>query len=699
MNKSMRVKSKKIKKSPTELTQRYVNREYSWLQFNSRVLFEASRADYPLGERLKFLSIFESNLDEFFMVRVSGLIEQNDNGITELSPDGMTAKQQLELIAANAPKQRSEANRILTNEILPKLSEAGICLTQWDELDAKAKKTLTEFFRREVFTLCTPLILHPNPKLPFMSSGSLNIAIALVDQAGQSKLARIKVPDVIPRIIQIGQTKKYILVEELIIAHLDHVFPGVPIIGSWLFRLIRDADVEIKELEAADLVASIEETLKLRRFGDPVMLEVESNMPTDIRDLLLTLHDLEMCDVLKVAGLLDYKFLFDLARMLPSQHRFPSHKSYSFLENESYENLFEQIRQDDILVHHPFDSFSSVQKFVRSAADDPKVIGIKMTLYRVGAKSPIVEALMEAAEKGIQVAVMVELKARFDESNNLVWAKALERAGVHVTFGVPDVKVHCKLCLIVRKEADGVRNYVHVGTGNYNPSTAKLYTDIGLFTCDESIAEDVAELFNNLTGYGIQSKYRDLLVAPINLRDGILDRIDREIKHHKVHGKGRIIFKLNSLVDPEVIDALYEASSAGVQIDLIVRGISCVRPGLTNVSENIKVTSIVGRFLEHSRIYYFGNNDQPEAFIGSSDLMRRNLDRRIEVLTPIKSRKLVDLILKRILNLYLQDTTNCWREQADGTYTKVTPISTPTSSQAVLISRPLTKDQNPSIAK
>lgn len=651
---------------------RYLNRELSWLEFNRRVLEEASSDSNPLLERLKFLAIFESNLDEFYMVRVSGLIEQFESGVIEESPDGLTPNEQLKVIGKNAMPLRQQAAKVFENELRPALAKNGIVLRQFHELTPKQKDELNGYFAREVFPLCTPLILHPAPSVPFISNRSLNLAVELSDGKTETRLARVKVPNVLPRAVRVPKRKtEFILLEDLIAQNLAMLFPGVSVLGSYLFRVIRDADVEIRELEAADLIASIEETLRLRRFGAPVLLQVQAGMPDGIRRTLMTMHELDPQDVMSIEGLLAMDVFWELARIDRPNLRFAPHLPYLAEQLSSSRTIFEMVQTQDVLVHHPYDSFRTVEEFVSSAYRDPDVIGIKQTLYRVGKESPIVEALLEAAEQDKQVAALVELKARFDESNNLVWARTLERAGVHVTFGFAEMKTHCKLCLVVRRETGGVHSYAHVGTGNYNPATARLYTDFGLFTDDPEITQDISELFNNLTGFGRQTSYRKLLVAPLNLREGILSRIQREVEIHKRHGSGRIIFKLNALVDPEAIEALYEASNAGVRIDLLVRGICCLRPGVPKMSANIRVVSIVGRFLEHSRIYYFGNGGNPEALIGSADLMRRNLDRRIEVLCPVADPKLVAHLKEQILDVCLRDNVKAWHLEAEGEYKRI----------------------------
>ncbi|MFI5385616.1 MAG: polyphosphate kinase 1 [Fimbriimonadales bacterium] len=667
---------------------RFVNREYSWLQFNGRVLEEASRPDNPLLERLKFLAIFESNLDEFYMVRVSGLMEQHESGVYEMTPDGLGPAEQLGLISRTVPTMRRHASEILHNELLPALRERGVEVLSYAELSDKRKGELDDAFRRSIFPLCTPLILHPATSIPFISNRSVNIGAILVDDQGNQKLARVKVPSVLPRLIRLGgRGHRYVLCEDVIRNNLDALFPGVEIASTHMFRVIRDADIEIRELEAGDLLEMVEQSIKKRRFGAPVMLEVSADMPGAIREQLMDLLDLVPDDVVEEFGLIGLEALWELATIDRADLRYPRHQPYVADCLASSRLIFETLDAADVLVHHPFDGFWPVEQFVRSAATDPEVIGIKMTLYRVGTPSPIVESLLAAAEAGKQVAVMVELKARFDESNNLGWARALERAGVHVTYGFTELKTHCKLCLIVRKSSTGIRTYAHIGTGNYNPTTALLYTDLGLFTSDEAISQDVAELFNVLTGFSRQRDYRKLLVAPTGLREAVIHRIHREM----THPVGRIILKLNSLVDPDIINVLYEASDAGVKIDLIVRGICTVRPGIEDLSQNIRVISVVGRFLEHSRALYFENGGNPELLIGSSDLMRRNLDRRIEVLVPIEKPRLIAHVRDQILERYLGDNTNAWEMQPDGSYVRRVPDGKAFTVQRHFMDHPSTR--------
>lgn len=644
---------------------KYLNRELSWLRFNERVLELAEDEATPLLERLFFLSIFESNLDEFYMVRVSGWMEQRDGGGLQLTVDGFTPQEQLDLIREHALPLRVRAARAL-EALWPLLAEEGIRLRRVEELEDAQRAWLADKFQRDVFPVCTPLILHPSPSPPFISNRSLNLAVVIGDKKAP-KLARVKVPSVLPRFIALPGGRDFVTSEDLLAHHLETLFPGVQLRETHLFRVVRDADIEIRETDAADLVTTIEETIRARRFGAAVLLEVAPKMPKEVRRTLRTILDLDEEDVFEVPGMLGMEGLSDLASLPKPKLRYARHTPV-LSERLREGNLFATIAKGDVLVHHPFDGFASVEGFVRAAANDPSVIGIKQTLYRVGAESPIVDALLQAAEAGKQVAAMVELKARFDESNNLVWARKLERAGVHVTYGFAEMKTHAKMCLVVRREPKGIRSYAHVGTGNYNPSTARVYTDLGLFTCDKEITQDVAELFNLLTGFSKQESFRALVVAPLSLREGIIERIEREAKHFQATGKGHIVFKVNSLVDPEVIDALYEASAVGVPIDLIVRGICCLRPGVEGLSKTIRVRSILGRFLEHSRVYWFENGGNPDVLIGSADLMPRNLDRRIETLVPVRAKKLVGHLRTVVLEAYLHDQTNAWTLDADGHY-------------------------------
>ena len=663
---------------------RYLNRELSWLQFNRRVLEEAANGANPLLERLKFLAIFESNLDEFYMVRVSGIIEQFESGELATTPDGLTPNGQLDLIARTALPQRQRAGRILDEELKPLMEASGIVLHRYADLSPKRRRLLDAQFNVELFPLITPLILYPAPSVPFISNRSMNLAV-LVTDGTEPRLARVKIPEGVARFVRFGRRRyEYVLVEDLIAHNLQSLFPGVEILGAWPFRVIRDADVETREIEADDLMASIEETLRLRRFGAPVLLQFTADMPSEVRTRLAGLMELEESDLFPIDGMLGFEAFWELARVDKPSLRFPPAVPHAY-EALSGPPLYETIRQGDVLVHHPYDSFRSVEEFVASAAKDPAVVGIKGTLYRVGKESPLVESLLRASEAGKQVAATVELRARFDESNNIGWARALERAGVHVTFGLPDLKTHSKLFLTVRRESGGIRRYAHIGTGNYNPSTARLYTDVGLFTDDEAICQDISELFNYLTGFSKHTNYRKLLVAPFNLRSGILERIRRETRLKK---EGKIVLKLNALVDPEMIEALYAAHAAGVDIKLVVRGVCCLRPGVPGLSEGIRVVSVVGRLLEHSRVYWFGHGGHPDVLIGSADLMRRNLDRRIETLVPIEEPRICAYLYDNVLTPSLKDNVRAWDLQADGTYVRHRNGEKPFDSQNYLQGHP-----------
>lgn len=652
------------------VSSRYINRELSWLRFNERVLAEAENKDNPLLERLKFLAIFESNLDEFFMVRVSGLIEQDEGGLDERTPDGLNPAEQLRMIGDFVPSLRQRASDLWRKVLDPELRKEGI--TVWSSAEAikDGLNSLDDYFMQSVFPLCTPLLMDPAIKFPFISNRSLNLAVVLEDDS--AKLARVKIPPNVKRIVQVpGNPGTFTLLEDLIGTHLPALFPGVSIKSWHKFRVVRDADVEIREIEAADLITAVEQSIQLRRFGDPVLFEHEAGLSPQWAKVLRSKLQLDAIDTIKVKGQIGLDFLWEIVAFDRPDLKFPPFTPLVSPRLSEGHSLFEAIRENDVLVHHPYDSFRSVQEFVSAAADDPQVIGIKATLYRVGAQSPIVDSLLAAAEKGKQVAAMVELKARFDESNNLVWSRALERAGVHVTYGFSDKKVHCKLCLVVRKEGDRIHTYAHIGTGNYNPDTAKSYTDLGLFTCDPAICQDVTEMFNFLTGLSKQEGYRKLLVSPLNLREDIIDMILAEIDNHQKHGNGRIIFKLNSLVDPEVIDALYDASQAGVVVKLAVRGICCLRAGEPRLSENIEVVSVVGRYLEHSRAYYFENNGAPRLLIGSADMMRRNLDRRIEVLVPVSRPCHIDYVRDTVLLPHFKDNCKAWKLGPNAEYDRV----------------------------
>lgn len=667
----------------------YVNRELAAIQFNQRVLEEALDQRHPLLERVKFLSIFASNLDEFFMIRVSGLRRQLEARAWEAPPDGMTPAAQLAAIRRDLLPQLKRHSQCWHQDVLPKLGKAGIHVLRYDELKRKQRRWARHYFEREVFPALTPLAFDPGHPFPHISNLSINLAVVIDDPVHGERFARVKVPNVFPRLIRIPSEEKadqekelglrkervayLVWLEEVIAVNLELLFPGIEIVSSYPFRVTRDADPEIEEDEAADLLAAIEESVRLRRFGSAVRLEIEAAMPERIRDILVTNLGLAPYQVYSrnaPIGLADLIELHDLDR--------PDLKDALFVPAvpsalSQGRDPFAAIRESDVLLYHPYDSFAPVVDLIHRAARDPQVLAIKQTLYRVGPNSPVVDALMEARERGKQVAVLVELKARFDEENNIVWARALERAGVHVVYGLLGLKTHAKLLLIVRREHDAITRYVHMSTGNYNDVTARLYADIGLLTSDDEIGADVSDLFNSLTGYSQKQAYRKLLVAPGLMRQQILDRIEREIAHHHAQGNGYMAFKMNALVDEPCIEALYRASQAGVKIDLQVRGICCLRPGVPGVSDNISVTSIVGRFLEHSRIYYFRNGGDPEILLGSADLMPRNLDRRVEQLFPVEDPRLRAVLYDPILRIHLGDNVQARRMLPDGTYERIEP--------------------------
>lgn len=666
-------------------TQLLFNRELSWLEFNRRVLEEALDHAHPLLERLKFLSIFSTNLDEFFMIRVSGLKEQIDEGVTDLSPDGLTPSAQLKQISERLRPMLAEHARCLKEEILPELANEGIIITPYRTLSDKERRGLDQYFIDNVYPVLTPQAVDPSHPFPYISNLSLNLGVMIAPGQDRSKsttstmpqprFARVKVPPIVPRLVSVGESGTiFTLLEELIAANVHTLFPGMQPGEPHVFRVIRDADIEIREDEANDLLRMMEMELRKRRFGTAVRLEVSSTMPGEmVRYLAGSLH-LTVDDVYTIDGPInvpDLMSLYKLDRPVLKDRPYIASVPDSFRSNEP---IFDVIKRQDILVHHPYNSFSTAVDFINIAAVDPDVLAIKMTLYRTGSDSPIVRALIDATERGKQVAVLVELKARFDEENNIEWARRLERAGVHVVYGLLGLKTHSKLALVVRREGSHLTRYVHIGTGNYNPATARIYTDFGIFTANEEIGADATDLFNYLTGFSRQTQYRKLLVAPVNLRERTLQLIEREVEHYKAGRRAHIIIKINSLTDTKMIRALYEASQEGVPIDLIVRGICSLRPGVEGLSDNIKVISIVGRFLEHSRIYYFANDGEEDIYIGSADWMLRNLDRRVELIAPVEAPELKKHLKEAVLDVYLRDNTKSRRLLADGTYERVRPL-------------------------
>ena len=666
----------------------YINRELSLLAFQQRVLEEAKDQTNPLLERVKFLSILGSNLDEFFMIRVAGLMRQVESGTVEPSADGMTPTEQLEAIRDGVANLLGAAHKCLRRELLPALEKAGIRIRECRQLTPAQRARAEKYFSETVFPILTPLAVDPGRPFPHISNLSLNLAVLIRDAEGQQHFARIKVPPTLPQLISVDppsrrvkkegapfQQQTLVWLEDIIASNLSALFPGMEVLEAYPFHVTRDAEIEIQELEAGDLLENTEEGLRQRRFGDVVRLQVSAAMPPDALKILVSNLEVTRKQIFRHSGPFSLSRLKYLAALEREDLKDPAFAPIipSVLHPErDDEDIFSIIRSRDVLLHHPFDSFQPVVDFLKKSAKDPSVLAIKMTLYRVGRNSPVVEALLDASEEEKQVAALLELKARFDEESNLEWARALERQGVHVVYGLLGLKVHSKVALVVRAEGDTVRRYVHLGTGNYNPLTAHLYTDMGLLTADEDIGVDATDLFNYLTGYSSKKNYRKLLVAPINLRERIEDLIRREIEHSRVSGNGHLIFKMNALEDPEMIRLLYQASQAGVKVDLLVRGICCLRPGVPGVSDTIRVISIVGRFLEHSRVYYFHNGGEEQIYLGSADLMSRNLIRRVEVLFPVEDRRLVRLLRDKVLETYLSDNVKARGMQADGSYRRKT---------------------------
>lgn len=668
----------------------YINRELSWVDFNARVLEEAQDARNPLLERVKFLAIFSNNLDEFFMVRVAGLRQQVQANVTKTPADGMTAAEQIAALQAKISPLLQEQRRCWQEDIKPALREEGILVIRgYDELTPDEQQAMREHFRDEIFPVLTPLAVDPGRPFPHISNLSLNLAISLSNNKGQPRFARLKVPvgANLPRFLHVSEIMQrysdvpprsphvYVYLSEVIRANLDLLFPGMEIREAHAFRVTRDADVEIAEDEASDLLETIEQHVRQRRFGQVVRLTVQSTMPQWMREMLMEPEHLDVIerDVYELDGPLGLAHLFQIAGIDRPDLKYQDFSPRYPKVFQHGESIFDIIKSHDFFLNHPYDSFTPVVDFIRRAAHDPDVLAIKMTLYRVGKNSPIVRALLEAIENGKQVAVLVELKARFDEANNITWARALEAEGVHVVYGLVGLKVHSKSALVVRREGDVLRRYFHMGTGNYNADTARLYTDIGFMSDDQSIANDLTELFNRLTGYSPSATYKKLLVAPEHMRFEIEALVNREIEHAQAGRDAYIIMKANSLTDAGIIRNLYQASQAGVKIDLLIRGICCLRPELPGVSDNIHVRSIVGRYLEHSRVYYFQNDGDPTMYVGSADLMDRNLNRRVETLFPLENQALLKEILDTILRIQLSDNSRARVLRADGTWERITP--------------------------
>jgi polyphosphate kinase len=658
----------------------YINREISWLDFNERVLQEALDKRNPLLERAKFIAIFSNNLDEFFMKRVGGLKRMLAAGTTTTSMDGMTAKEQFSVIRERVVEQIETQRSCLIREIIPSLRRQGLTIVDYSKLKPEEKSHVDDYYKRSVFPILIPLGVGPGQPFPFLSNLSLSLAVRVrKPQSNEIAYARVKIPQNRPRWIETGIENHFVPLEQLIAANLKTLFPGMEIVESTGFRVTRNADVDRNEEEAEDLLDMMEEEVRHRRFAPVVRLEIENTASRITREWLSSELGLTDDDIYDIKGPLGLPALFSLTKL-----DFPKlkDKAWSPVTNrkirelddcEETKTLFELIKKGDFLVHHPYESFAtSVERFMKEAALDPNVLAIKQTLYRTADNSPIIRSLVTAAEYGKQVAVLVEIKARFDEVNNIHWVRTLERAGVHVTYGFPNLKTHTKTLLVIREEPDGIKRYFHIGTGNYHSGTAKLYTDLGLFSCRTDIGEDLTDLFNFLTGHSQQKKYRKMLIAPVNMRQKFRDLIDREIQFQSDGKPARIIAKMNSLEDQECIDHLYRASKAGVKIDLIVRGLCCLRPGIPELSENITVISIIGRFLEHPRIFYFHNNGEEEYYIGSADWMSRNLDNRVEAIVPIEDKE-IQQELWTMLDIQLKDNRNAWVLQSNGQYVQRRP--------------------------
>ena len=674
---------------------RFFDRELSWLKFNKRVLELAQDEDLPVIERASFAAIFANNLNEFFMVRVAGLKRRIDTGIAVTAASGLSPRQQLRAISEQAHRLQDEHAHYIIDHILPDLAKEQIVLLSWDKLTAAEQERLSRYYRQQVFPVLTPLAVDPAHPFPYISGGSLNLAVLVENPAsGKSHFARVKVPGNLNRLVPVDDLTEdestnvrygFITMENLIIAHLESLFPGMIIKEARSFRVTRNEDIDVEEDDAENLLNAMEKELLRRRFGPPIRLEISDETSPFLSQLLADQLRVSADEVYRLPAPLDATVLFELGSIDRPDLKYrpfipTTNRQIAEVESSRAQDIFAAIRERDILLHHPYDSFStSVQAFLAQAAADPKVLAIKQTLYRTSSNSPIIDALIDAAHAGKQVLALVEIKARFDEDANIAWARKLERAGVHVVYGIVGLKTHCKLSLVVRQEADGLRRYCHVGTGNYNPKTARIYTDLGLLTCDPVVGQDMTRLFNQLSGYAPKSSFHRLLVAPRTVRSGLIQRIRREEDAARAGKEAWIKIKVNSIVDEKTIDALYRASQAGVKIDIVERGICALKPGVPGLSENIRVRSILGRFLEHSRIYAFANSDGPqigegpaagpEVWIGSADLMHRNLDRRVEALVRIVAPEQIDELIKYV-DLQMADSTASWHMQADGTYVR-----------------------------
>lgn len=666
-----------INKRPEKTIDRslyFFNRELSWIAFNKRVLHEGVDPRTPLLERAKFCAIFSTNLDEFFMVRVAGVKKKFAEQLDIITDDGLKPDKQLLAIRDALVPLVTMQHEFFENTLRPELHKHGVKLLDYKNIDKKHQHYLTTYFREKLFPVLTPLAVDPAHPFPYISNLSLNLVVLVRDrETGEENFARVKVPNVLPRFVRIPETKDHTFVPlEQVIAHnLDSLFPGMEILSYYPFRITRDAELDIEEEEADDLISALQEELRKQKFGSVVRMEIANDVPLAIRQELIDQLGITEADVYDIPGLIGLGDLMAISFLPLPKYQDQPWKSVThprLKESDEHKNIFDIIREGDFLVHHPYQSFTTtVQRFIEEAANDPQVLAIKQTLYRTSGDSPIVHALIRAAENGKQVAVLVELKARFDEANNILWARKLENAGVHVVYGLKNLKTHTKTALVVRQEGDRLVRYVHIGTGNYNPKTARFYSDLGIFSCCDDLGADLTDLFNYLTGYSRQREYRKLLVAPVNMREKFLHLIYREIEHQKQGYPSYIIAKMNSLVDPEIISALYEASQVGVNVDLIIRGMCCLRPKVKGLSDRIRVISVIGRFLEHSRIFYFSNGGDEQVYIGSADWMPRNLDARVEVVTPVEEVSLVKE-LKQILEIVLADNRQTWDLKPDGTY-------------------------------
>jgi polyphosphate kinase len=652
---------------------RFLDRELSWLHFNQRVLELAEDASLPLLERARFLAIFTSNLDEFFMVRVAGLKRRIAAGVAVRAASGLLPREELEQIWSGAGELMERHARVFSDDLIPALREEGIELLRWEELDREEQKYCKRIFKERVFPVLTPLAVDPAHPFPYISGLSLNLAVVVRHpKTGTEHFARVKVPPIFNRFVPLGN-QRFVPLEDVISEHLKRLFPGMDIVRSHTFRVTRNEDLEVEEDDAENLLKALEKELLRRKFGPPVRLEVEDSMDDRMLALLVSELDVSPAEVYRLPGPLDLRALHGIADLPREDLQYPAflpttHPLLAEVESSSPVDIFDAVRRHDVLLHHPYDSFAtSVQRFLEQAAADPQVLAIKQTLYRTSGDSPIIDALIDAAEAGKQVLVIVEIKARFDERANIRWARKLEQAGCHVVYGLVGLKTHCKLSMVVREDPDGIRRYTHIGTGNYNPKTARTYEDLGLLTSDDVIGEDVAHLFNNLSGISRNSAYETLLVAPDTVRGGLVEQIHAEIAHHEEGRPARIRIKANSVVDEAVIDALYLASQAGVPVQLLVRGICALRPGVPGLSETVEVRSVLGRFLEHSRIFWFESGGEPTAWIGSADMMHRNLDRRVEVLVRLPGGAIVERV-GAILDLAFDPDASAWELGADGSW-------------------------------